>query len=164
MAHLNFQAIRREHGISLDRLAEVAGVPPSSVYLFEIGAIVEPQQAVALVRALSTLTGEPYTLGDFLAPPSEQPTRPVPIASTMQRGRMDNPAQVARLMEDMLHYIGTHPARRQYVFCCAQQVSPQDARRAASIVARVTHMAVTMFVRGMQEEESLRDQPETLLF
>jgi transcriptional regulator with XRE-family HTH domain len=85
MAHLNFQAIRRQHGISITQLAELAGVAPRDAYHFEIGACVKPQQAVALIHALNTLTGNCYLLGDFLAPLSDQPTRPVPIVPKIRR-------------------------------------------------------------------------------
>jgi hypothetical protein len=81
MAHLNFQATRRQHGISIPQLAEVAGVVPRDAYLFEIGARVKRHQAVALVGALNALTGRGYILSDFLAPLCEQPTMPVPIVT-----------------------------------------------------------------------------------
>jgi transcriptional regulator with XRE-family HTH domain len=78
MAHLSFQAIRRQHGITISQLADVAGVAPREAYLFEIGVCMEQQCAETLVRALTLLTGEPYTLADFRAPMSEQPTIPLP--------------------------------------------------------------------------------------
>ena len=78
MVHLSFQAIRRHHGITISQLAGIAGVAPREEYLFEIGVRTDQQRAETLVRALTLLSGEPYTLADFRASVSEQPTLPVP--------------------------------------------------------------------------------------
>ena len=81
MVHLSFQAIRRQHGITIHQIADVAGVAPREEYLFEIGARVDQGRAENIVRALNTLTGAHYTLTDFRGPVSEQPTTPMPIIS-----------------------------------------------------------------------------------
>lgn len=81
MGYLSFQEIRRQYGISIHQVADVAGIVPREEYLFEIGARVDQGQAETIVRALNTLTGAQYTLADFRGPLSDQPTTPMPAIS-----------------------------------------------------------------------------------
>jgi transcriptional regulator with XRE-family HTH domain len=63
---LTFRSIRREKGLTLEAIATEAGfASTTSVYLFEIGAIVDTKTKETLVRALSRLTNQPYTVQDF---------------------------------------------------------------------------------------------------
>ena len=73
-----FQTIRRSKGITIHQVADIAGIEPREEYLFEIGARMDQQRAENIVSALNTLTGEYYTLADFRAPVTEQPTTPMP--------------------------------------------------------------------------------------
>lgn len=66
---------------------------------------------------------------------------------------MADPARVAHLMEDMFYHISTNPGKREYVFCCAQDGSEEDARAAGAIVVRVTRMLVTIVCDGSEEEQ-----------
>jgi transcriptional regulator with XRE-family HTH domain len=52
------QQIRREHNITSRAVAEEAGVDFRTEYLLEIGAAVERDDALKILSALSTLTGE----------------------------------------------------------------------------------------------------------
>jgi hypothetical protein len=52
------QQIRREHTITSRAVAEEAGVDFRTEYLLEIGAAVERDDALKILSALSTLTGE----------------------------------------------------------------------------------------------------------
>jgi hypothetical protein len=52
------QQIRREHNITSRVIAEEAGVDFRTEYLLEIGAAVERDDALKILSALSTLTGE----------------------------------------------------------------------------------------------------------
>ena len=88
MGPLSFQAIRRQHGISIHQIADLAGVAPREEYLFEIGARVDQGRAETLVRALNMLTRAHYILADFRGPVSEQPTTPLPFISV---GRLSWP-------------------------------------------------------------------------
>jgi hypothetical protein len=77
---------------------------------------------------------------------------------------MADPARVAHLMEDMFYHISTNPGKREYVFCCAQDGSEEDARAAGAIVARVTQVPVTILVDGSEEEEQCDESEWTYLF
>jgi DNA-binding transcriptional regulator YiaG len=67
------QQIRREHNLTSRVLATTANVEFRTEYLLEIGAFVEQADALRVLEALSTLTGEHYTLenvgGLCVAPP-----------------------------------------------------------------------------------------------
>ncbi len=52
------QQIRREHSITSRAIAEEAGVDFRTEYLLEIGAAVEHDDALKVLHALSTLSGE----------------------------------------------------------------------------------------------------------
>jgi hypothetical protein len=63
---LTFRSIRREKRLTFEAIATEAGFSSTtSVYLFEIGAIVDTHTKEKLIGALSRLTGQPYTLQDF---------------------------------------------------------------------------------------------------
>ncbi len=81
MGPLSFQEIRRQYGITIHEIADIAGVAPREEYLFEIGARVDQGRAENIVCALNTLTGAHYTLADFRGPLSDQPTTPMPTIS-----------------------------------------------------------------------------------
>ena len=62
---LNVRTIRRAHKLTLEEVAKEAGFPSAtSLYLFEIGAIVDTHTKEKIIGALSRLTGQPYTLSD----------------------------------------------------------------------------------------------------
>jgi transcriptional regulator with XRE-family HTH domain len=62
---LNVRTIRREKGLTLEEVAKEAGFPSAtSLYLFEIGAIVDTHTKEKIIGALSRLTGQPYSLSD----------------------------------------------------------------------------------------------------
>ncbi|HLZ59278.1 MAG TPA: hypothetical protein VKR06_20235 [Ktedonosporobacter sp.] len=54
--------IRREHGLTSAQLAEAAGVPLRVAYLGEIGGLVGEEDAMMILKALSRLTGNIYTV------------------------------------------------------------------------------------------------------
>ena len=56
------QQIRREHNITSRAVAEEAGVDFRTEYRLEIGAAVERDDALKILHALSTLTGERYAV------------------------------------------------------------------------------------------------------
>ncbi len=56
------QQIRREYNLTSRVVAATANVEFSTEYLLEIGAFVEQRDALKVLQALSTLTGEQYTL------------------------------------------------------------------------------------------------------
>jgi hypothetical protein len=56
------QQIRREHNITSRAVAEEAGVDFRTEYLMEIGAAVTRDDALKILSALSTLTGECYAV------------------------------------------------------------------------------------------------------
>lgn len=56
------QQIRREHHLTSRVVATTANVEFHTEYLLEIGAFVDQGDALKVLQALSTLTGEPYTL------------------------------------------------------------------------------------------------------
>ncbi len=56
------QQIRREHSLTSRIVATTANVEFCTEYLLEIGAFVEQVDALKVLRALSVLTGEYYTL------------------------------------------------------------------------------------------------------
>ena len=63
---LNVRSIRREKGLTLEEVATEAKLPSiTSIYLFEIGAIVDTHTKEKIIGALSRLTGQPYTLSDM---------------------------------------------------------------------------------------------------
>jgi hypothetical protein len=59
---LTLMQIRREKGLQSSTLADAAGVPLRVEYQAEIGVFVNADEAERLLRALSSLTGELYTL------------------------------------------------------------------------------------------------------
>lgn len=59
---LTIQQIRREHNLTARVVAVTANVEFRIEYLLEIGAFVEQADALKVLQALSTLTGEHYTL------------------------------------------------------------------------------------------------------
>lgn len=62
---VNVRTIRREHNLTLEEVAAEAGFPSiTSLYLFEIGAIVDTLTKEKIIGALSRLTGQSYTLSD----------------------------------------------------------------------------------------------------
>ena len=56
------QQIRREHNITSRAVAEEAGVDFRTEYLLEIGAAVTRDDALKILSALSTLTGQRYAV------------------------------------------------------------------------------------------------------
>jgi hypothetical protein len=56
------QQIRREHNLTSRIVATTANVEFSTEYLLEIGAFVEQADVLKVLQALSTLTGEHYTM------------------------------------------------------------------------------------------------------
>ena len=56
------QQIRREHHLTSRVVAATANVEFRTEYLLEIGAFVDHADALKVLQALSTLTGEQYTL------------------------------------------------------------------------------------------------------
>ena len=56
------QQIRREHHLTSRIVAAEAHVDFRTEYLLEIGAFVDPGEALKVLKALSMLTGEQYTL------------------------------------------------------------------------------------------------------
>ena len=72
---LNFCSIRRAHHLTLEDIATEAGFSSkTTVYLFEIGAIVDTETKETLIRALSRLTKQPYTVQDFTSDFEGHPT------------------------------------------------------------------------------------------
>ena len=59
---LTIQQIRREYHLTSHVVAAIANVEFCTEYLLEIGAFVEQADALKVLQALSTLTGEHYTL------------------------------------------------------------------------------------------------------
>jgi transcriptional regulator with XRE-family HTH domain len=78
MVTSSFQKLRRSKGITIHQIANVAGIAPREELLFEIGARIDQKRAEDIVLALNVVSGEQYTLADFLEPIAEQPTTPVP--------------------------------------------------------------------------------------
>jgi len=56
--------IRQSHGLTAQRIAEMAGVPLRVEYLMEIGCPVSKDDARKVLLALSSLTGDKSTLAN----------------------------------------------------------------------------------------------------
>ena len=67
------QQIRRKYNLTSRTVAATANIEFRTEYLLEIGAFVEQADALKVLHALSTLTGEHYTMenvgGLCVAPP-----------------------------------------------------------------------------------------------
>jgi hypothetical protein len=59
---LTIHEIRREHNITSRAVADAAGVDFYTEYLLEIGGFVERGQAIKILQALASLTGEQCTI------------------------------------------------------------------------------------------------------
>jgi len=62
---LDFQTVRKAHGITMDSIAEVSNVRPLHEYLFENGRPIDTAMQVRIVHALSLLCGHHYSVKDF---------------------------------------------------------------------------------------------------
>lgn len=56
--------LRNNHNLTAQRVAEMASVPLRVEYLMEIGCPVSKEDADKVMKALSTLTGDRFTLLD----------------------------------------------------------------------------------------------------
>jgi transcriptional regulator with XRE-family HTH domain len=82
---LTFRSIRREKGLTLEAIATEAGfASTTSVYLFEIGAIVDTKTKETIVRVLSRLTNQPYTVQDFPYDVKRPPITTVHISGILE--------------------------------------------------------------------------------
>lgn len=79
--NITFQDQRRALKITMQQLAEVAGVSDKEVYFFEIGVLMDPEKKEKIVAAFSRLTGHPYQLSDF----EYQPQKPLPASPFPRR-------------------------------------------------------------------------------
>ncbi len=72
--------LRHDHGLTSQELAQAAGVSLREEYLMEIGAVVNREDALKILQALSTLCGQPYTLNDVdvTLRPERQPVETLP--------------------------------------------------------------------------------------
>jgi DNA-binding XRE family transcriptional regulator len=59
---VQFRALRRENKVTIQVLADAAGISPTSVYLFEIGALVDSETKQKITRAFSQLIEEQPTV------------------------------------------------------------------------------------------------------
>ncbi len=62
---LDFQTVRKAHGITLESIVEVSKVRPLHEYLFEHGRPIDTAMQVRIVHALSLLSGHHYNVSDF---------------------------------------------------------------------------------------------------
>ena len=57
-----FLTLRRESGLTSEQVAQQAKLALCDEYRAEIGCVIEPEIAMRILAAFSTLTGKPWTM------------------------------------------------------------------------------------------------------